>query len=356
MRKRTVYFFVVLTLLSLGLILVPRAFSQTQDIKIVSYSHYFDSNGDLIVVGEVQNVGPNTVNPVMLTGSVYSNGVDQDDSYTQVWVSYLTPQQEAPFYMEFPSPYNSPDGTWASVLITNIALTVSQANATSSYQYPDLKITSSSGTIGTSGNYVGAYLVNGVIENTGTQTATNLTVVGAFFNSTGTVIAVGYTNYLTPTSLSPSGTLSFQIAALDLDQNSVAAPLKITKYSLLVQTEGPILQGAPIVTPSSSSSPSPSSSSLPSATPPKAVNSNSSSNAMAIYAIVIVIVILAIAGTILVLSKRKPHETAKAAKEARKKSMVEILPLAFFSKQSGLSLRNISLFKYFLRTLVVYEL
>ena len=61
----------------------------------------------------------------------------------------------------------------------------------------------------------------------------------------------------------------------------------------------------------------------------KAVNSNSSSNSTAIYAIVIVIVILAIAGTILVLSKRKPHETVKAAKKARKKSMVEILPLHF---------------------------
>ena len=109
MRKSTVYFFVVLSLLSLGLTLVPRAFSQTQDIKIVSYSYYFDSSGNLDVVGEVQNVGPNTVNPVILTGSVYSSsGVDQADSYTQVWVSYLAPQQEAPFYMEFPQPQQLP--------------------------------------------------------------------------------------------------------------------------------------------------------------------------------------------------------------------------------------------------------
>ena len=143
MRKSIVYFFVVLTLLSLGLILVPRAFSQTQDIKIVNYSYYVDNLGYLDVVGEVQNVGPNTVNPVILTGAIYSSdGTDQSNSYCQVWVSYLEPQQEAPFYMEFQPP--SSIGIWQLQDISNVDLTVYEANATSSYQYPDLKITSSS--------------------------------------------------------------------------------------------------------------------------------------------------------------------------------------------------------------------
>ncbi len=196
MRKSTVYFFVVLTLLSLGLTLVPRAFSQTQDIKIVSYSYYIDQWGDLDVVGEVQNVGPNTVNPVILTGSVYNtNKVDQADSNCPVWVLDLIPQQEAPFYMEFPQPSSSPDGTWRSVDISRIDLTVAEAKPTSSYQYPDLKITSSKASISTSAGLEGAYVVNGIIQNTGSQTAQNITVVGAFYNSTGTVVAVSYTNY-----------------------------------------------------------------------------------------------------------------------------------------------------------------
>ena len=329
MRKSIVYFFVVLTLLSLGLILVPRAFSQTQDIKIVSYSYYIDSLGYLDVVGEVQNVGSNTVNPVVLTGSIYSSsGVDMGDSGCQVWVSYLEPGQEAPFYMEFQPP--SSTGIWELQDISKVGLAVYEADATSSYQYPDLKITSNSAFINTTGDNNGAYTVTGIIQNTGSQTATNITVVGAFFNSTGTVVAVGYTNYLTPTSLAPSAKVSFEIGAFDLNQSQVPSSEKITSYSLLVQTELPIRQGtAPIVTPNPGSSSSPNSTSSPSPTQ-KTVNSNGSSNTVAIYAIVIVIVILAIAGALLVLSKRKPHETVKAKKNARKKSMVKILPLAFF--------------------------
>ena len=359
MRKSAVYFLIALLMLSLGLTLTPNVLSQTQNIKIVSYSYYIDSLGYLDVVGEVQNVGPNTVNPVYLTGSIYSSsGTAESSSYCQVWVSYLEPQQEAPFYMEFQPP--SSTGIWQSADISKIDLTVSIANATSSYQYPDLKITSSSGFINTTGDNNGAYMVTGIIQNTGSQTASNITVVGAFYNSTGTVVAVGYTNYLTPTSLAPSGTTSFEIGAFDLNQSQVSSAEKIKSYSLLVQTELPILQGtAPIVTPSpeSSSSPSPSSSQSPSITSSpsptqKAVNSNSSSNAAAIYVIVIVIAILAIAGTILVLSKRKPHETVKTQKKARKNSMVEILPLAFLVNKAQSTCGNMLLFKYFLRTLV----
>ena len=333
-KKSIVYFLAALTLLSLGLTLVQHAYCQTQDINVVSYSYYIDSSGTLDVVGIVQNVGPNTVNPVFLTGSVYSpGGIDQSDSYTQVFVAYLAPQQEAPFDMTFPPPNSSPDGTWTTVDISSIVLTVAQANATDSYQYPNLTITSSSGTIGNNGDDNGAYLVNGVIQNTGSQTAQNLTVVGAFYNSTGTVIAVGYTDYLTPASLPPSGTLSFQIAAFDLNQSQVSSSQKITKYTLLVQAEGPILQGtAPIITPSSgsttstpttSSTPSSTSSATSSTTSPTnspSANSNTSSNSAAIYAIVIVLVLLAVVGTIIAFRKRKPHETIKETKKARKKS------------------------------------
>jgi len=327
MRKTTVYFFVVLTLLSLGLTLVPSVHSQTQNIKILSYSYYVDNTGILDVVGEVQNVGPNTVNPVYLTGSIYaSGGVDIGNSFCQVWVLYLAPQQKAPFYMEFQPP--SSTGVWQTQDISNFALTVSNANATSSYQYPDLKVTSSSGSIGNTGGYNGAYEVNGVIQNSGSQTATNVTVAATFYNSTGTVVAVGNTydltgTFLTPT-LAPSATISFQVAAFDLNQTLVPSSEKITKYSLLVQATGPILQGtAPPVTPSPESSQSPSTTSSPSPTQ-KTVNSNRSSNATAIYVIVIVIAILVVAGTILILSKRKPHATVKAPEKTGKKSRVEI--------------------------------
>lgn len=349
MRKGIVCFFIALLLLSSGLTLAPKAFSQTQDIKIINYSYYIDTFGELDVVGEIQNAGPNTVNSVVLTGSVFSSdGTDQADSYTIAWVAYLTPQQTAPFYMEFPLPNNAPGGeinpetgqiieSWQAVDIANIELTVAEANATSSYQYPDLKITSSSPTIGTIGDYDGAYLVNGVIQNTGTQTAQNITVVGAFFNSTGTVVAVGFTNYLTPASLAPSGTIKFQIGATDYNQTTASPGDEIKSYSLLVQTEEPILQGnAPVASssPESSSSPNPASTSSPtpstsqspsvtnspSATPQLNSNTSSAMTAEEIYAIVIVIIVVTIAGAIMVLSRRKPHEPVKATKKTRKKT------------------------------------
>ncbi len=315
MRKSTIYFFIALSLLSLGLTLIPNAFSQTQNIKIVNYSYYVDNMGILDVVGEIQNVGSNTVNPVYLTGSVYSSdGTDQSNSYCQVWVSYLAPQQKAPFYMEFQP--SSSIGIWQQQDISKITLTPFIANATSGYQYPDLKITSSSASIGSTGGYNGAYLVNGIIQNTGSQTATNITVVATFYNATGTVVAVGYTNYLTPATLSSSGTISFQVAALDLNQTVVSSGEKISSYSLLVQAQGPILQGtAPIVTPYQGSGSSSSSSSSPTD-----VNSNNASNPAVIYAIVIVVVLIAVAGTVLMLRKRKPQETVKPEKKSKKQA------------------------------------
>ena len=204
MGKKIVCFCVALLLLSIGLVVVPKTHSQTAYVKVVpNYSWYVDLEGYLDVVGLVQNVGPNTISSVALTGTVVGpGGVDVADSGTQVWVSDLLPKQEAPFYMEFISPRTSQTVSWYQVIqagdLNSIRLNVASANATSSYQYQGLSITSSKSSIGTTGGYAGAYVVDGVIKNTGDQTATNLTVVGAFFNSTGSVVGVSYTNYLDP--------------------------------------------------------------------------------------------------------------------------------------------------------------
>ena len=318
MRKTAVYLFVILSLLSLGLTFLPMGYSQTQNVKVINYSYYFDSEGYLDAVGLVQNVGTNTVNPIILTGAVFAPNKElASQSYCQVWASYLTPGQEAPFYMEFQAPQNS--NGWLPSYVGNITLTVNQANATSSYQYPDLKIISSSGSIGTTAGYNGAYVVNGVIENYGTQAATNVTVVGAFFNSTGSVVGVGYTDYLTPTVLEPSATTTFQIAAFDLNQSLVPASLQIHSYQLLVQTELPILQGTPPTSTQSSGTSSPTSS--PSSSAKSGVNSKISSIGTTIYVIVIAAVILAVAavGALLVLRRSRAHQTVKEARKARKR-------------------------------------
>lgn len=313
MRKSSVYLLVVLTLVSLGLTLVPMAFCQTsqaQDLKVTNWSYYF-TNGNLNVVGEIQNTGTSTVTSVFLTGSVIDvNGVDQADSTSQALVQYLLPQQESPFYMSFTGgPNSAPDGTWGTVKISYVNFTVSSSTTTTNYQYPDLKITQESSSVPTSGTYQGAFLVNYTIKNTGAQTAQNIWVIGAFYNSTGTIVGVGYTEYLTPSSLAPSQTLSSSIAALDLDQTQVPTALQISSYTLTVQSADPVLQGTP--PPTTTNTP---------VTAQKTANSNGSpaSNKTSIYVVVIVVVILVVAvGTVLALRKRKPVEPVAEVKEAK---------------------------------------
>jgi len=329
MKKFETCCFVGLLLLTGGLLSIPSVFSQTENIKIVSYSYYIDAIGVLDVVGEVQNVGSNTVDFVYLTGTAYSaDGTDQGSSSCRVWVSYLTPQQRAPFYMEFYTPSSS-SSDWASVGVSQVTLAVSQADATSSYQYQDLEITSSSATVSTDVDDLGTYWVSGTIQNTGSQTASQLTVVGVFYNSSGTAVGVGYTNYLTPTSLNPSETTSFKIGAFDLNQSIVPSSQKISSYYVLVQTQSPILEGeAPIA------SSSPSGSTSPTSTEQGDDTSGDSSNLNLIYAIVIAVVVVVIIGVLLALRKRKPPTIEVKAKrepsKSRKRRMVEFSPLPFY--------------------------
>jgi hypothetical protein len=308
MKKRVMYLLIAVVIVSLAFSSIPRILGQPEDIKVTNYSYYVGPSGILEVTGEIQNVGVNTIVSVILRGSVFNeNGLDVSDSGTQAWVAYIVPQQKAPFLMEFAPPQD--DGLWEPGDIGKIQLSVTQANATSKYQYPDLKITSSTPSVGTSGNYSGAFGVSGEIENTGSQTATKLTVVGEFFNSTGSVVGVGYTTYLTPTDLAPSEKTTFQIYALDLNQSQVPPNLKIYSYSLLVQTQLPILQGsAPLVTPYQGSG-----------SPAAGTDSSAKPMNLALVAVIAVVVVLVVVGAIVVLKRRKKPEESKIVVVPRKK-------------------------------------
>lgn len=327
MRKSIVYFIALLTVCSLSFTLIPSGFSQTENVKILNYTWYIDLQGYLVVVGEIQNICQNTLASVVLHGTVYTSDGKPTESSVPAWVSYLSPQQKAPFYMVFYSA-STADGTWPAGDVAGINMEVVQADATSTYQYSDLKITSQSQTIGNTPDDKGVFWVRGTIQNTGSQTAKNVSVVATFYNSTGAVIAAGhtYTETVIPNILSPSGTASFEVAAYDLDQTIVPTRLKIDHYSLLIQVIGPLLQGtAPVITPTSTPGPvttgSPSDTTSPTnsptGTPPSNSNPTNSTTAEWLYPAVIVIAIAAIIGVALVLSKRKPHQTSKAIKQKK---------------------------------------
>jgi hypothetical protein len=107
----------------------------------------------------------------------------------------------------------------------------------------------------------GVYWVSGYIQNSGTQAATNILVVGTFYNSAGTVVAIGYTDPLTPNPLEPSSSATFKVGAFDRNQTEVASDQKIARYSLLVQAQAPVLSGTPpSPTPTPEATPTPTSS------------------------------------------------------------------------------------------------
>ncbi len=152
MKKAPICLIFILTICSLGSVLVPIVHSQiseTQNIQIGSQSWYIDSLGNLAVVGEVQNIGPDVIDRLVLTGTASTQNGVASTSFTSVYVAQLLPQQKAPFDMGFQPPQGS--NGWYSV--GNINLSVAIANSTSNYQYPDLKITSSSASVGTTGDY-----------------------------------------------------------------------------------------------------------------------------------------------------------------------------------------------------------
>jgi len=308
MRQFIIHLFVFTVLASLALALVPKVSSQPKNINILNYSWYIDSLGSFIVVGEIQNNGPNTIAAVFLSGIIYTkDGEAQAYSIGGAFVNHLIPQQKAPFYVEFlPERTSTGDLSWISIGVDRIDLTITQAEIIDSFQYPDLIVQSSSGGV----DAEGVYWVTGSVQNSGTQIAKKVRVIATFYNASGTVIAVGYTNPLTPTSLDPSNTASFKVGAFDVNQTGVSTIRKITSYTLLIQVEEPLLSGPAPSLPTSTPIPSDDSPSPNPTESPRSNNSNNSSNSNTIpqeaqYAALIIGVIVVLAGVIVFIKIKK---------------------------------------------------
>ena len=324
MKRNILTVIVIVLLCSLTLTLVPLVGSQTQSVKVLSYTHYIDSIGYLVVVGEVQNQGPNTISAITVTGLVTSSDETQASSYAHVWGQNLRPQQKAPFYMEFPS-QSSSTGTWNND-ISEVLIEVYKADATSNYQYPDLSVTNQQSYLGTNkvgdlADY-GVFWVTGSIKNTGSQTAQNVSVVGTFYNSQNQVVAVGYSDKTTinPYTIEPQQSSSFKLGAFDINQTNVSTDKEIVTYSLLIQNQGPILQGtAPVAVATPTPPPLSSITPIPTNSQGNGSENNSQGSSLpnTIYIIIIVaIVIVVIAG---LLFLRKPHKPKPVINKNRNK-------------------------------------
>jgi hypothetical protein len=311
MKKPLVHLIVLLAIVAMAVPIIStgRAASDTASIKVQNYSYYIDSLGYLVVVGEVLNQGSNTIETVSLAG-VATTASGSADSGANVFVFNLLPNQKAPFYMEF---INAPnDGVWAVQEISDVQITVAEAPATASYNYPNLQISDVQASIGSNkgtpgakpgdanyGDY-GVYWINGKVVNTGSETAKRVTIVATFYNSAGAVVAVGLSE--TYPSIAPSASQLFKFGAWDMNQSIVPTDKKIATYSLLIQVEEPQKQGiAPSIAPTTQ--PSAAATLPPDNSNPIGSIQGTDSNIL-IYAVV-AIVIVVIVGTLLMIKRRK---------------------------------------------------
>ncbi len=277
----TKYKIVVVTLLAImcfGLVSIPNSFSQvsqvTTNIKVLSYSWYVNTAGDLIVVGEVQNTGTSILSSVSLTAAVYGSGTTELVSATGMpYVNDSLPQQKAPFYIDCGNPGAGAGLTASSV--SNVEFTITNAPTTQSQQYQGLQIDHTfNETLG------GSYIVTGVVFNNGNQTAKGINVVGTFYNSAGKVVAVGFVK--SSVALIPGNQTVFSVSEFD-PTTSLAS--QISNYSLLIQTS--TLQNS--LSTSSSSSPT-----------------SSSGSSVLIYIVVgIVVIVVVAAASLIFLRKRR---------------------------------------------------
>jgi hypothetical protein len=186
--------------------------------------------------------------------------------------------------------------------IESLDFSVIKADSNSSFQYPDLAITSSLLSV----DSTGVYWINGEVQNTGNRTATNVRVIGTFYNTTNDVVAAGYSDVLTPISLSPSRSASFRVGAFDVNKTETSADRLIESYTLMVQTEGPLLSGIP---PTSTVYTSSNSSSPVSPNPSDGSSSNSAGPDYLWYVAIVAIVIVAVS-VFVVYSKKKKNKAS----------------------------------------------
>jgi hypothetical protein len=291
----------VLTLSAFSTLLSPSVRAQSSEVKVLSYSWYVapsttvlaEYSGDLVAVGEIQNVGSSVIG-VYATGVAYnSSGTALDSNQAYFFMNALLPGQKAPFYVDF-TPENSitEDQSWESS-VSNVSVIVNSVFDINTTQYSGL-----TSTVSSASNVDGTYTVTGTVHNTGSETADNVFVDATFYNSSGSVVGMDFTGFLS-TSLSPGTSVPF--TATPTDNPAELSNGAITSYSLLVQSTP--------VTPSASPSPSPSTSTLPTSSPtvsPTASGSvKSSGSSGLIYAAVGTAVIVIVAVTALVFQRKR---------------------------------------------------
>ncbi len=288
---------------------LPHANGQTTEVQVLSYSWYTAPVttataryiGDLIAVGEVQNIGSTTVGSVWVSGQAYnSTGSIVAYSKAQVMTNNLASEQKAPFYMDF-IPENSvtQDQSWVPD-VTNItisATTILESNAT---QYSGLTVSASS-TEGADIN--GVYTISGLMQNTGSQNVQDAIIVATFYNSAGTVVALNATDL--SSSIAPGQPVPFTLSPTD---NTPELSSSIANYAIILQpiiltTQTTSSTTSPTIMPTLSPTTSPTTSVQPTST--------GAQTSLTTYIIIAAIVVAAILAGFMILKRTQRNTKNK---------------------------------------------
>jgi hypothetical protein len=302
--KKPIILLILVTLALTALTILPPPSvkaASTSEATVLSYSWYTapantatiaSATGDLIVVGEVQNVGSHTISNVTVQGTAYS-GTGQALATTQseAFVYNMAAGQKAPFYIDFAAQSSSTSTlTWVSQ-VSNVTVAVISVTDTAAIPYQGVKVISdpiNSQYDPTSGTYT----VSGTIENTGNQAVAKAWAVVTFYDNSGTVVGLNFTGYLMPyPSLFQPDTYTF-FKAIPSDCTAQLAS-KISTFNVVIDAQTSSQSINPQTTPTSTPTPT---------------TSNAQFPTLAIV-VIIVLVIAVVAGLMLLKKRQKPRTT-----------------------------------------------
>jgi hypothetical protein len=297
MKKQllTIILLVTLALTGFTALSTTQVKASTSDAKILSYSWYLSTNdlmatyaGDLVVVGELQNNGTSNIYYVYVTGYAYVNDTLVGITQRQVFGNNLETNQKAPFYLDFPPETSQTSDTNWMANTTSVVVVPSYVSNTAESMYQGLTVTSENSTSS------GTYTITGSVKNTGSESIGDVRVITTFYNSSGTVVSLNYTEVLSD-ALSPGASVSFTATPVDSFPAS-----GITSYVTLVQST--------VQSPAETTSPTtPTATATPTAPTTQTPTANTQDYTLIIVAVAVIVAI--IAAVAIIMSRRNHSKT-----------------------------------------------
>jgi hypothetical protein len=306
MKKQllTIILLVTLALTGFTALSTTQVKASTSDAKILSYSWYLSTNdlmatyaGDLVVVGELQNNGTSNIYYVYVTGYAYVNDTLVGITQRQVFGNNLETNQKAPFYLDFPPETSQTSDTNWMANTTSVVVVPSYVSNTAESMYQGLTVTSENSTSS------GTYTITGSVKNTGSESIGDVRVITTFYNSSGTVVSLNYTEVLSD-ALSPGASVSFTATPVDSFPAS-----GITSYVTLVQStvQSPAETTSPTTTPTATATPTATTTVTPTSTPTQTPTANTQDYTLIIVAVAVIVAI--IAAVAIIMSRRNHSKT-----------------------------------------------